>query len=602
MNKVEQSQLFRRNSMRKAIVSLFVLVIALSSIGTALSFQNEEDAKFQKFLDGYFDALWKFYPTRATLEGFHKYDNKLEDFSSGNIEKHHDALDKFNQELVAKINRSGLSPDLQIDHFMMVDALEKEVLEHENLVSWEYNPLFYNNIFINCIRSLLTKEFAPLETRAKNAVDRLKELPKLIKQAKTSLKTPAQLYTETALKQFPGILDFYKTELPELIQQAPQAHKSNLQSNLAKVIPALEDYQNFLSSELLPRSTGNFRLMEAHARLVRISFQNTIPINELVARAQADYNNLHRDMVLVCMPFYKTMYPEINMEQLSTQRSEEEARNIFIKGVLDKIKGDHVSKGEFSDKVKATVDEVKAFIQANQLIDFPEETLNIEPMPLESQDFRWTHFLSPGAYETDGTYTCQLAPLADDLDDTQIESLLEEYNNFLLPFWTLRRVYPGQFVPLLQTNKTLSLVRKLYPNMPLVMGWPVLIDEMLIYSGLENYDLRLRLNQLKYRLKAVVEFIVEFNVHQGSWTKEQAVAYMTRGGFITEAAAEKKWNSIILNPGDSVYAYVGMQEILDMQKEYKKLKGDAYSDREFFNKLLSHGAIHLRELKKKMME
>lgn len=45
-----------------------------------------------------------------------------------------------------------------------------------------------------------------------------------------------------------------------------------------------------------------------------------------------------------------------------------------------------------------------------------------------------------------------------------------------------------------------------------------------------------------------------------------------------------------------------MQEILDMQKEYKQLKGDAYSDKEFFNKLLSHGAIHLRELKKKMME
>ena len=83
-----------------------------------------------------------------------------------------------------KVDVTKLSPEAQIDHEMIRDALDIEVLKNENLLPWEYNPIFYNEIFINCIRSLFSKEFAPLETRAKNAAERLKALPKLIKQAK----------------------------------------------------------------------------------------------------------------------------------------------------------------------------------------------------------------------------------------------------------------------------------------------------------------------------------------------------------------------------------------------------------------------------------
>ena len=99
-----------------------------------------------------------------------------------------------------------------------------------------------------------------------------------------------------------------------------------------------------------------------------------------------------------------------------------------------------------------------------------------------------------------------------------------------------------------------------------------------------------------------MDFKVELNIHQGGMTKEMAIAYMTRGGFQTEAEAERKWNSILLKPVESAYAYVGFQEILDMEKEYKNLKGDAFSRKEFRKKLLSFGALPLRHLKKKILE
>lgn len=588
--------------MRKALTLLFVFAFVLMNIGLLLSQQNAEDEKLQKIVNSYFDDLWKFYPTTATVAGYHKYDDKLEDLSSKNIDKHHDALDSFNQEFKTKIDKMKLSPERQIDLELMVNAIDLELLKHENLLPWEYNPLFYNHLFINCIRSLLTGEFAPLESRAKNASERMKDLPKLIKQAKENLKTPAQLYTEKAIKQFPAVLNFYKSELPALLEQVPSDYKSKIQSNLAKVIPALEDYQNFLQNVILPRSQGNFRLLEAHTRLWRGTFNNNLTIDDLLARQKADVYNIRRDMFLICISFYKIMDPKFDVEHPPANLTEDQVKNAVISHVLDKIKTDHVTKEEFLNKIITLAGEIKDFILKNQVIELPEEELKIVPMPLESQGLTWTHLISPSVYETSTTYTCQIAPLSDSFTEAEIQSLLEEYNNYFLPFYVMRKVYPGQFVPLYLANKNTSLIKKLYPNQPLVKAWPILVEEMLIHNGLGNYDLRLRLNQLKYRLKTAIDFILEFNIHEGGMTMEDAIAYMMRVGFQTEAEARRNWNRIILNPGDSAYAYVGLQDLLDMEKEYKQLKGETFSQKEFLNKVLSYGPISLRHLKKKILE
>ncbi len=588
--------------MRKTIALLCVVIFSVWTSGILFSQQNKEDEKFQKILDECLDALWKFYPTSATMAGFHKYDDKLEDLSKRNLEKRQEELDKFNQEFIAKVDKLALSPEFQIDHEVIVGSLEMELMNHENLVPWAYNPIFYNEIFNNCVRSLVTGTFGSAEERAKNATERLKDLPKLIKQAQESLDTPPQLYTETAIKQFPGILEFYKNELPQLIESMPGNQKGKLQSELGKAVSALEEYQNYLTNELLTKSTGNFRLGEAHRRLARIAFQNDIPLEELLARARADVNNLRREMFLVCISFYKIMDPKFNVEQPPPNLTEEQVKNAVISHVLDKIKGEHATQDQFIEKIKNTTEEVKQFVQENQLIDLPENNLSITAMPPENQGVSWTRLIKPGPYEVSEEYTLQISPLSEALSEEETQSLLEEYNDFLLPFYIIRNVYPGQFIPFLYANKHSSLLQKLHPNMPLIKGWSIFVEEILIKAGFGNYDLRLRLNQLKMRLKVVLDFNLELNIHQGGMTKDQAIAYMTRTGFQTQAEAERNWNRIILNPGDAAYAYIGFQELLDMERAYREKTGAAFSKKEFLAKVLSYGTISIRHLKRTMAE
>lgn len=587
--------------MRRRFIPLLLAAFVLFTLGLLISAQGPEDAKFQKTLDAYLDAYWKFYPTSGTLAGFTKYNDRLEDLSPKAVEKRNDELDAFNQDVVAKINRASLSPDNQIDHEILLDALDLELFRHESLVPWEYNPLFYNEILMGCLPGLLAKNSTPLEVRVKSATERLKQIPGFVKQAKENLKTPAQVYTETAIAQFPGIINFYKNEMPAVAAGASAETKNKFMVEAAKAVPALEDFQSFLKNELLRRSSGNFRLGEqAHLRLLRLTGQGSLMLDELVARAKADINNIRREMALVCIPFYKIMYPNINIEQMN--RPEEEIRSILIKGVFDKIKTEHLQAGEFLSKAKPAAEGIKAFMGGNNLLALPEEMPDIVTMPLEKRGLTLTRLEGPGAYESGGKSTVFISPIPDDWPTDTVNSFLEEYNDFVYPFFIVQKVYPGSFVPTTLTRKSATLVRKLYPNQPLLKGWPVYIKEMLVNSGYGNYDLRLRLAQLEMQLKAAMDFQLELNIHQGGMTEEQAVNYMTRAGFQGEAEAKRKWKEIILNPGEGIYPYMGYQEIVDIEKEYKRNKGESFNQGEFLQKLLSYGAIPLRQLKTKMMQ
>jgi hypothetical protein len=578
-----------------AILGAFILL----GFGVLRAQQGPDDAKFTKIVDSYFDDYWKFYPTASTLAGYSKYNNKLEDFSESAVEKRGNAIDAVNKELVTKVAIDKLSPDLQDDRQILLDALDYELFRLENLVPQEYNPIYYNEIFLHSIRALLVNDFS--EAKLAAATERAKNLPALIKFAKDNLKTPPPEYTQAAIAQMPAILAFYKTDLSGLIPSSPAKDKFMVEA--AKVTAALEDWERYLENDLTAKSTGNFRLgPEAHAKLLRLTGQTSLMTDELVNRSKADYTNIRREMAMVCIPFYRIMYPNVDLDKINAG-SEDAARNMIIKGVLDKIKGDHVDKDGWVDKVKSTAEVIKAFVEKTKLLDIPAETLTIEPMEPIYQGLTWLKFFTPGAYENAGNFKLEIQPIPASWPEDKVQSFLEEFNNFYINFWTVERIYPGTFFPAAAIYKNASLIRKLYgASQPLLTGWPLYTEEMFINAGFGEYDLRLRLNQLKLQLKAVIDFQMELNVHQGNYTKEQVVNYMIKGGFMTEAEAERKWDMLVLNPGYSFYPYAGYQEILDMEKDYKSAKGAAFDQKEFLNKLASFGPLPIRLLREKLLK
>jgi uncharacterized protein (DUF885 family) len=580
--------------MKKTVIVLAVLTVFACGTGALLA-QGPEDAKFKKFQDTFWDAYFKFYPTAGTVQGFTKYNDKLEDPSEGALDKFNEILDGFNQELVSKIDKTKLSADNQLEHEMYLDFLDLEFLKLQYVLPWEDNPLMYNELFVQSLRSLLVKNGA---SGVASATARAKLIPGLVKRAKDNLKTPPQEYTQAAIDQIPAIIDFYRVEIPKLSGGA-----AGLQAELTKAVAALEDYQRYLKGELLTKSSGNFRMPDAHLRTLRMKTQGNLPIlEEVVQRSLADFNNIRREMFLVCIPFYKIMFPNIDIEQLGRTKGEEQTRNIVIQGVLDKIKGDHVGRDELIGRITQAAAGIKGFIQQQGLMNLPEENLAIEPMPAYCADGIWTRLMTPGAFETAGPYTLFVNPIPAGWSAEDATSFLEEHNNYYLDFMGIQKIYPGTFAAASFTRKDPSVIKRMAANQGLIKGWPIFLEELFMESGYGNYDLRMRLNQLKLQLKTVIDFQMDINVHEGTWTKEKVVEYMTVRGFMTKAEAERRWNQIVLSPCEGALPYIGYQEILDMEKDQRKLKGEAFNVKDFLQKLVSHGAIPLRALKTRVAQ
>ena len=580
--------------MKKTAIVVAVLAVLACSTSVLLA-QSAEDAKFKKFQDTFWDAYFKFYPTTGTLQGYTKYNDKLEDPSEGALDKFNETLDGFNQELVSKVDKTKLSADNQIEHEMLLDFIDLEFLKLQYILPWNDNPMLYNDLFVQSLRSLLVKNGA---AGVAAATARAKAMPGLIKRAKDSLKNPPQEYTQAAIDQMPAIIDFYRVDIPKLSGGA-----AALQAEVVKAVAALEDYQRYLKGELLAKSTGNFRMRDWHKRILQMTTQGSLPVvEELLPQSQTDVANIRREMLLASISLYKIMYPDVDTEQLGRTKGEEQTRNIIIQGVLDKIKGDHVGRDEFVNRITAGVAGIKTFIQQQSLIDLPSDPLTVEPMPPYFADGAWTMLSGPGAFEASGPYTVYVRPIPAAWSAEDATAFLEEHNNYYIDFMTVQRIFPGTYVPTALARRDPSVIKRMAANQGLIKGWPIFLEDMFMESGYGNYDLRMRLNQLKLLLKTVLDFQMDISVHEGTYTKEKVVdTYMTKG-LMPKIEAERRWNQIVLEPGDLSQPYVGYREIMSMEKDYSKLKGESFNAKDFLQKLLSYGAIPLRTLRMKLAQ
>ena len=72
----------------------------------------------------------------------------------------------------------------------------------------------------------MSREFAPLKDRLQSVSARLKQIPAVLEAAKTNLKDPPRIYTETSILQNKGNISLIRDELSRLLDQVPELKAS----------------------------------------------------------------------------------------------------------------------------------------------------------------------------------------------------------------------------------------------------------------------------------------------------------------------------------------------------------------------------------------
>jgi uncharacterized protein (DUF885 family) len=570
------------------------IIIAAASV-LSLSLINAsatpQDDAFQKIAHDYIEQYLRTNPEDATELGDHRFDGQLTNYSTEAQAKELATQKEFREKLSA-INGSQLTGANNIDFRILKENIDYQIFRAEELKEPEWNPLVYMQSLANSLYLLVARDFASPEQRIPNLRQRMEGIPRVIAQAKANLQHPPRVYTETAVEQIQGTINLVREELAPLLDRVPQM-KKELAPLQEKTAAALEDYKKWLQNDLLPRSDGNFRLgAQKFRRKLRFALASDLSMEEIMKRAQAGLKQTQTAIYETALPLYKKYFPNTDSATLSDKHK-------VTAAVLDKLAEQHPDDATVVGYAKEVVSEATNFVRSHNLVTIPDTPLDVIAMPEFKRGVAIAYCDSPGPLDKSGKTFFAVAPTPKDWSKERKESFFREYNNYEIRDLTVHEAMPGHYLQLAHANefRAPTLVRAIFRSGTFIEGWAVYCEQMMAEQGYGGPEVKMQ--QLKMRLRAIANAILDQSIHAGNMTEKEAMDLMMKETFQQEGEAVAKWKRARLTSAQLSTYFVGATEHLDLRAAEEKKLGKDFDLRKYNDQVISYGSPpvkYVREL------
>ncbi len=561
----------------------------LLSLATLNAAATSQDEAFQKIAGDYVEQYLRANPEQATDLGDHRFDGELTDYSAEAQAKDLATQKEFREKLTA-IDGSQLTGANGVDFRILKENIDYQIFRAEDLKEPDWNPLVYMQSLANSLYLLVARDFAPAEKRIPNLRQRMEKIPRVISQAKANLQHPPRIHTETAIEQTQGAINLVRQEMAPLLDQAPQKDLAPLQE---KTATALEEYKRWLQNDLLARSNGNFRLgAEKYRKKLHFALASDLSMEEIMKRAQTNLQQTQIAIYETALPLYKKHFPNTDAATLADKHK-------VTAAVLDKLAEQHPNDATVVDFAKTVVTEATSFVKQHELVTVPNVSLDVIPMPEFKRGVAIAYCDAPGPLEKNGKTFFAVAPTPKDWSKERKESFFREYNNYMIHDLTVHEAMPGHYLQLAHANefRAPTLVRAIFRSGPFIEGWAVYCEQMMAEQGYGGPEVKMQ--QLKMRLRAICNAILDQSIHAGNMTEKEAMDLMTKEGYQQEGEAVAKWKRARLTSAQLSTYFVGATEHLDLRAaEQEKLEGD-FNLKKYNDQVISYGSPpvkYVREL------
>ena len=574
----------------KVIITAGVL-LSLSILNAAAT--SQDDA-FQKIAGDYIEQYLQANPEDATELGDHRFDGQLTDYSSDARAKDLATQKEFRDKLNA-IDGSQLTGANNIDFRILKENIDYQIFQDKELKQAEWNPLVYMQSLANSLYLLVARDFAPAEKRIPNLRQRMEAIPRVIAQAKTNLQHPPRVHTETAIEQTQGAINLVHEGLTPLLDQAVQT-KKELAPLQQKTAAALEDYKKWLQNDLLPRSDGDFRLGPGKFRKkLRFALASDLSMEEIMKRAQADLQQTQTAIYETALPLYKEYFPNADSATLADKHK-------VTAAVLDKLAEQHPNDATVVSYAKEVVGEATDFVKSHNLVTIPNTPLEVIAMPEFKRGVAIAYCDSPGPLDKTGKTFFAVAPTPKDWSKERKESFFREYNNYEIRDLTVHEAMPGHYLQLAHANefRAPTLVRAIFRSGTFIEGWAVYCEQMMAEQGYGGPEVKMQ--QLKMRLRAIANAILDQSIHAGSMTEKEAMDLMMKQTFQQEGEAVAKWKRARLTSAQLSTYFVGATEHLDLRAAEQKKLGKGFDLKKYNDQVISYGSPPVKYVHELMLQ
>ena len=562
----------------KIIISAGVL-LSLSIFNT---FATPEDDVFQRTAHDYIEQYLQANPEDATELGDHRFDGQLTDYSSEARAKELATQKEFRDKLSA-IDGSQLTGANNVDFRILKENIDYKIFQAEELKEAEWNPLVYMQSLANSLYLLVARDFAPPEKRIPNLRQRMEAIPRVIAQAKANLQQPPRVHTETAIEQTQGAINLVLEGLTPLVDRTPQM-KNELAPLQEKTAAALEDYKKWLQNDLLPRSDGDFRIgAEKFRKKLRFALASDLSMEEIMKRAQADLQETQTAIYETALPLYEKYFPEADNKTLTDKHK-------VTAAVLDKLAEQHPDDATVVGYAKEVVGEATDFVKSHKLVAIPDTPLDVIAMPEFKRGVAIAYCDSPGPLDKTGKTFFAVAPTPKDWLKERKESFFREYNNYEIRDLTVHEAMPGHYLQLAHANefRAPTLVRAIFRSGTFIEGWAVYCEQMMAEQGYGGPEVKMQ--QLKMRLRAIANAILDQSIHAGNMTEKEAMDLMMKETFQQEGEAVAKWKRARLTSAQLSTYFVGVSEHLDLRGRAKTKAGASFDLKKYNDQVISFGS------------
>jgi uncharacterized protein (DUF885 family) len=553
--------------------------------------KNAEDDRLAKLFQTYLDEEFRLHPLYATQQGNHEFDDKLDDLSPAARAKDGERAKAWLARIPKIIDTRKLSRDGQIDYEIWTHALRYGLWSAENDNRFEFDPRVYGEYISDSVFLLLTQSTLPRERNVENAAKRIRRIPTVVEAAKASLKNPPRILTEVTIKRNLGAISFYEKEIFALAGETPGTEP--LATPCKAAVAALKDYQAWLETELLPNSKGEWRLgKERFARKLELELDAGLTADEVVKLAEAEADRVEREMYYVAKQLWSKLFAGQSLPP-----DDAAGRRQTISTVLSELGKSHGTPETLVQDAKRTVDAIKTFIREKKILALPDpDRCKIIEMPEFQRGFSAAYLNPAPPLDPKASSLYAVAPPPKDWPPARQETFFREYNTAMLQILTIHEAYPGHYVQLAYSNRCPSPVRKILSSGTFAEGWAVYTEQMMLDQGYGAGDLSLRLHQLKFYIRAVLNAILDNKMHTAQLSDDEALKMLLERGFQTEAEAVGKIARAKQSSTQLSTYFVGRTAFYRLRQTVQRSQGEKFDLAKFHEAVLSHGTLPVKYL------
>jgi uncharacterized protein (DUF885 family) len=310
------------------------------------------DTTFNAVAHEYLEDYYRRQPTAATYLGIHKYDDRLEDYSSRAVTDEATSARQF-RDRVAAIDSKTLSAASQLDREQLLHAIDSRLLTLDIVRPWAKDPDSYSSGLTHTAYVMIKRNFAPADQRLRQLIAREKAMPAALDEAKKAIDNPPRVYTDVAIEQIDGNREFFETAVASAFSSVTdKALVAAFKAANDAVAVAFRDYKTWLQQDLLKRSNGNFALGEdTYRKKLAADEMIDVPLDDLLAMAERD---LRKNQAA----FAETAH-RIDPGRMPAQ-------------VLDAVEADHPPAAKLLSTTQAELDALARFMTDHHIVTIPQ--------------------------------------------------------------------------------------------------------------------------------------------------------------------------------------------------------------------------------------